>query len=50
VQKFQEALLLRKYDSFMKKGGRVRFRGRGAPAMGVALIAALAGVASSLIA
>ena len=42
VQKFQEALLLRKYDSFMKKGGRVRFRGRGAPAMGVLLAVALA--------
>jgi preprotein translocase subunit SecY len=48
VQKFQEALLLRKYDSFMKKGGRVRFRGRGAPAMGILLGVVLAGVASSL--
>jgi preprotein translocase subunit SecY len=48
VQKFQEALLLRKYDSFMKKGGRVRFRGRGAPAMGIALIAALAGISATL--
>jgi preprotein translocase subunit SecY len=48
VQKFQEALLLRKYDSFMKKGGRVRFRGRGAPAM--SLVGLLcAGVASSLV-
>jgi preprotein translocase subunit SecY len=47
VQKFQEALLLRKYDSFMKKGGRVRFRGRGAPAMSVLLGLVLA---SSLIA
>src|SRR5687767_1275816 len=49
VQKFQEALLLRKYDSFMKKGGRVRFRGRGAPAMGIALIAALAGTTATLV-
>ncbi len=50
VQKFQEALLLRKYDSFMKKGGRVRFRGRGAPAMGIAIIAALAGTTATLLA
>jgi preprotein translocase subunit SecY len=50
VQKFQEALLLRKYDSFMKKGGRVRFRGRGAPAMSVVLGMVFAGVVSSLIA
>jgi preprotein translocase subunit SecY len=49
VQKFQEALLLRKYDSFMKKGGRVRFRGRGAPAMTVALIA-LAGISGAFVA
>jgi preprotein translocase subunit SecY len=49
VQKFQEALLLRKYDSFMKKGGRVRFRGRGAPAMSIVGAVILAGVASSLI-
>jgi hypothetical protein len=34
----------------MKKGGRVRFRGRGAPAMGVAIIAALAGATATLVA
>ena len=48
VQKFQEALLLRKYDSFMKKGGRVRFRGRGAPAMSFIGGLVIAGVAGSL--
>jgi preprotein translocase subunit SecY len=28
MQQMQQHLLLRKYDGFMKKGGRVRFRGR----------------------
>ena len=28
VQQVQQQLLIRKYDGFMKKGGRVRFRGR----------------------
>jgi preprotein translocase subunit SecY len=28
VQQVQQQLLIRKYDGFMKKGARVRFRGR----------------------
>ena len=28
MQQMQQHLLLRKYDGFMKKGGRIRFRGR----------------------